>query len=88
MRWPFYLLRSKDRSLRQLLQAEIDIPAGAAEGCDLLIFSPPVSLSTRFVHSLKHLHYRHKKTGYISRFFYVRKKLMHVFMGFIILRNM
>jgi hypothetical protein len=30
----------------------------------------------------------HKKTGYISRFFYVQKKLMHVFMGFIILRNM
>jgi hypothetical protein len=30
----------------------------------------------------------HKKTGYISRFFYVRKKLMHVFMVFISLRNM
>ncbi len=30
----------------------------------------------------------HKKTGYISRFFYVQKKLMHVFMVFIILRNM
>lgn len=30
----------------------------------------------------------HKKTGYINRFFYVRKKLMHVFMVFIIRRNM
>ncbi|CAI8969373.1 hypothetical protein EMIT0P43_70110 [Pseudomonas jessenii] len=30
----------------------------------------------------------YKKTGYIRRFFYVQKKLMHVFMVFIILRNM
>jgi len=30
----------------------------------------------------------HKKTGYISRFLYVQKKLMHVFMVFIIQINM
>lgn len=30
----------------------------------------------------------HKKTGYISRFLYVKKILMHVFMVFIIQINM
>lgn len=29
----------------------------------------------------------HKKTGYISRFFYIEKKLMHLLRSFMSLRN-
>jgi hypothetical protein len=35
---PFFVCRKvKDRSLRQLLQVQMN-PVGAAEGCDLLLF--------------------------------------------------
>ena len=75
LRWPFLFAAfySLAGAIRGLIAAPVSRPTGDP-GCFVMAKACVCS--------------GHKKTGYISRFFYVRKKLMHVFMIFIILRNM